>query len=195
MKPKFFRTPAELRAWFHAHHDEASELWIGFYKKGSGTSSTIRSEAVDEALCFGWIDSRINGIDDATYAIRFTPRKPRSAWSTANVKRVRELAEAGRMTAAGLKAFELREKERSQIYSYEQRGGLRLEAADERKFRANRKAWNFFRAQAPSYRKAAIWWVLSAKAEETRLRRLARLIDDSEHERTIPPLTPSAKRT
>jgi uncharacterized protein YdeI (YjbR/CyaY-like superfamily) len=137
MKPTFFRTPAELRAWFHADHDEASELWIGLYKKGSGTSSLTRSEAVDEALCFGWIDSRINSIDDASYAIRFTPAET-----------------AQRMTAAGLKALELREKERSQIYSYEQRGGLRLEAADERKFRANRKAWNFFRTQAPSYRKA-----------------------------------------
>ena len=194
MKPTFFSNPAELRAWLNAHHDEASELWIGFYKKGSGTPSLTRSQAVDEALCFGWIDSRLKGVDDARYAIRFTPRKPRSVWSAANVKRVRELADAGRMTAAGLKVFELREKARSRIYSYEQPGEVRLEAADERKFRANRKAWVFFQRQGVSYRKAAVWWVVSAKAEETRLRRLAQLIDDSEHERTVPPLTSPAKR-
>jgi uncharacterized protein YdeI (YjbR/CyaY-like superfamily) len=144
---------------------------------------------VDEALCFGWIDSVRKGVDEQSYMNRFTPRKPRSTWSAVNIKRVEELTRLGRMHPAGLRAFEQRAEDRSGIYSFEQRHDVALDEASERQFRANEQAWAFFQAQAPSYRKAAIWWVTSAKKEETRRTRLARLIVDSEQGRTIPPLT------
>jgi uncharacterized protein YdeI (YjbR/CyaY-like superfamily) len=194
MKPTFFATPTEFRGWLEKHHDEAEELWVGFHKKDSGKPSITWPEAVDEVLCFGWIDGQRKSIDDTSYAIRFTRRKARSIWSAVNLKRVPELAREGRMHTAGRNAFEQRVTERSRIYSYEQRRAAQLEDAHEKRFRANRKAWDFFQAAPPSYRKAAIWWVTSAKAEETKLRRLAKLIDDSEHGRTVPPLTPPSKR-
>ena len=188
MKPTFFATPSALRNWLEEHHDTAQELWIGFYKKSSGKPSITWPEAVDEALCFGWIDGIRKGIDDLSYTIRFTPRKARSTWSAVNVKRARELTNLGLMCPAGLKAFEERKEERSGIYAYEQENA-ELHAAYEQQFRANKKAWDFFQAQAAWYQRTAIWWVISAKKEETRLKRLATLIEDSEHGRTIPPLT------
>lgn len=188
MDPTFFATPAELRAWFEEHHDTAQELWIGFYKKGSGTPSITWPEAVDEALCFGWIDSVRKSIDEASYTNRFTPRKPRSTWSAVNIKRVAELTELGLMRPTGLAAFERRTEDRSEIYGYEQKDAT-LDVASEQQFRANQAAWDFFQAQAPSYRRAAIWWVISAKREETRPKRLDILIEDSAHGRTIRPLT------
>ena len=187
--PTFFATPAEFRAWLEEHHGEARELWVGFYKVASGRPSISWPEAVDEALCFGWIDGVRKGIDDASYAIRFTPRQARSTWSAVNVKRAEELIELGLMRPAGLTAFAARAAERSGIYAYEQRDAARLDEAAERRFRDNGRAWDFFQAQAAWYRKAAIWWVVSAKREDTRLKRLATLIDDSEHGRTIAPLT------
>jgi len=193
MKPTFFATPTEFRAWLEKHHDRAEELWVGFYKKSSGNPSITWPEAVDEVLCFGWIDGKRKGIDDSSYAIRFTPRKPDSIWSAVNLRRVEELAREGRMHPPGLKAFDQRVTDRSRIYSYEQRDAARLDDAHEKLFRANRKAWDYFQTAPPSYRKAAIWWVVSAKAEETRLRRLTKLIDDSERGRTVPPLTRPGK--
>jgi uncharacterized protein YdeI (YjbR/CyaY-like superfamily) len=191
MKPTFFATPSALRNWLEEHHDTAQELWIGFYKKSSGKLSITWPEAVDEALCFGWIDGIRKGVDDQSYTIRFTPRKPRSTWSAVNVKRARELTSLGLMRPAGLKAFEERREEQSGIYAYEQENA-ELTAAYEQQFRANKKAWDFFQAQAAWYQRTATWWVISAKKEETRLKRLATLIEDSEHGRTIAPL---ARRT
>ncbi len=188
LRPTFFAAPSDLRAWLEMHHETAQELWVGFYKKGSGIPSITWPEAVDEALCFGWIDGVRKGVDDASYAIRFTPRKPGSTWSAVNVKRVEELASLGRMRPAGLKAFEERAEDRSGIYAYEQ---ARPELGDayEQQFRANAQAWDFFQAQPAWYRKTATWWVVSAKKDETRLKRLATLIDDSAHGRTIRQLT------
>ena len=165
------------------------ELWVGFYKKSSGKPSITWPEAVDQALCFGWIDGQRKGIDDVSYTIRFTPRKPRSIWSAVNVKRVGELTAQGLMHPAGLKAFENRTEEKSGVYAYEQETPAELDADYEQRFRANQTAWDFFQAQAAWYRRAAIWWVISAKKEETRLKRLATLIEDSERGRTVPPLT------
>ena len=188
MKPTFFATPSEFRAWLEEHHHKAQELWVGFYKRSSGKPSITWPEAVDEALCHGWIDGVRKGIDDVSYTIRFTPRKPRSTWSAVNVKRAGELASLGLMRPAGLKAFEQRTEEKSGIYAYEQENA-RLDDAYEQQFRANKKAWDFFQTQAAWYRRTATWWVISPKKEETRQKRLATLIEDSEQGRTIPPLT------
>jgi uncharacterized protein YdeI (YjbR/CyaY-like superfamily) len=147
------------------------------------------SEAVDEALCFGWIDSRQQGVDDESYVIRFTPRKQGSNWSLVNIRKVEELTREGRMRPAGLEAFERGSGDRSGIYSYEQRKGAALDEAFERRFRDNAKAWEFFQAQAPSYRRTAVWWVVSAKRAETREKRLVTLIEDSESGRTLKHLT------
>jgi uncharacterized protein YdeI (YjbR/CyaY-like superfamily) len=185
---RFFASPSEFRSWLEKHHDQASELWVGFYKKSSGRPSITWPEAVDEALCFGWIDGIRQTIDDERYANRFTPRRARSNWSAVNIKRVEELKAAGRMRPSGLAAFERRGQERSGI-SYEQRHAARLDAAHERRFRANKEAWQFFTTQSASYRTMAIWWVVSAKKEETRVKRLATLIEDSAHGRTIRQLT------
>jgi uncharacterized protein YdeI (YjbR/CyaY-like superfamily) len=192
--PTFFATPEEFRAWLEAHHDKRKELWVGFYKKGSGKPSITYPEAVDEALCFGWIDGVRKSLDTESYVNRFTPRQARSTWSAVNIKRAKELERLGRMHPAGQKAFEARADERSAIYSYEQRHAAKLAPEHERQFRASKKAWAWFEAQPSSYRKAAIWWVVSAKKDETKGKRLATLIDDSAHGRTVPPLTRPAKR-
>ena len=193
MEPTFFATPSEFRTWLQEHHATTRELWVGFYKKSSGKPSITWPEAVDEALCFGWIDGLRKSIDAVSYTIRFTPRKPRSIWSAVNVKRAEELARLGLMHPAGLKAFEERAQEKSGVYAYEQRSAATLDDASEQHFRANAQAWDFFQAQAAWYRRAAIWWVISAKKEETRRKRLATLVEDSEHGRTIAPLTRRTK--
>lgn len=187
--PIFFTKPSELHAWFEKNHDKATEIWVGFYKKGSGKPSITMPESVDEALCFGWIDSVRRGVNDTSYANRFTKRKTRSTWSAINIGRAKELIGLGRMQPAGLKAFEQRSDERSAIYSYEQRQSAKLGGPFEKQFRANPKAWKFFRAQPPWYQRVASFWVVSAKKDDTRLKRLAKLIEDSENGRTIPPLT------
>ena len=179
MKPTFFATPDELRAWLERNHDTAQELYVGFYKKGSGKPSLTWSDSVDEALCFGWIDGVRRPIDDMSYAIRFTPRRSRSTWSAVNVRKVGELTRQGRMTPAGIAAFEARSEARTGIYSHEQAETPELEPDQERRFRADKKAWAFFQAQPPSYRKTAVWLVVSAKKPETREKRLAALIADS----------------
>jgi uncharacterized protein YdeI (YjbR/CyaY-like superfamily) len=189
MEPIFFSSPPELRKWLEEHHDTTQELWVGFYKKSSGQPSITWPEAVREALCFGWIDGVRKSIDDVSYTNRFTPRKPGSNWSTVNVNHVNELIQLGLMQPSGLKAFQERDQKKSGIYSYERTKDYKLDDAYEQKLQANKKAWEFFQAQALWYQRAATWWVISAKQEETRLKRLARLIEDSEHGRTIPPLT------
>jgi uncharacterized protein YdeI (YjbR/CyaY-like superfamily) len=177
-RPTFFRSPAEFRRWLQRHHAEAPELGVGFHKKGSGRPSITWPESVDEALCFGWIDGVRYRIDDTSYRIRFTPRKPRSVWSLVNVKRVAELKKLGRMAAAGLAAFAKADPKRSGMYSYERQNAT-LDAASEKRFRANKNAWAFFKAQAPSYQRLTTYWVVSAKREETRRRRLVALIAGS----------------
>ena len=180
MKPTFFATPDDFRRWFEKHHDTATELLVGFYKKGSGKPSITWPESVDEALCFGWIDGIRRSIDAESYSIRFTPRRARSIWSNVNTKRVAELTKQGRMHATGLKAFEARDPKRSGIYLFEQRQKeMTLDPALEAKFKKNNQAWAFFEAQPPGYRRLASLYVMSAKKEETRLKRLATLMKES----------------
>ena len=192
--PVFFPTPDEFRAWLEAHHADATELMVGFHKKGSGRPSITWPESVDAALCFGWIDGVRKSIDDASYMIRFTPRKPRSTWSAVNITRAEELAAEGLMHPAGLRAFNARTEDRSRTYSYEQDGAVELEDAVAREFQSYPEAWAFFQGQPPSYRKAAIWWVMSAKREETKRKRLTTLIADSGEGRRVRSLTPPAAR-
>jgi uncharacterized protein YdeI (YjbR/CyaY-like superfamily) len=189
-KPLFFPSPDGFRAWLEQHHASETSLWVGFYKTGTGRPSLTWPQSVDEALCFGWIDGIRKRIDEASYMIRFTPRKPRSIWSAINIDRVKALTALGRMRPAGQQAFEKRTPEKAAIYSYEQRHGASLDAAQTRLFRANAKAWAFFQAQPPWYRRTASYWVISAKKAETRARRLAALIGDSGAGRRIGPLTP-----
>lgn len=158
---------------------------MGFYKKDSGKANITWPQSVDEALCFGWIDGIRKNIDEVSYKIRFTPRKQRSTWSAVNIKRVPELTEQGLMEEAGLKAFAARQENRSGIYSYEQRSA-ELPAQYAKRLKKNAASWKFFQAQPASYRKAVNWWIVSAKREETRLKRLDNLIDDSAEGRRIP---------
>jgi len=184
MKPTFFRSQAAFRGWLAKRHRETRELWVGFHRKESGKVGITYPEALDEALCSGWIDGLRKAVDDSSYAIRFTPRKADSIWSAVNTRRAEELMELGRMQKPGLAAFESRDLKKAQQYSYE-RNNCRFEAAYENQFKANAKAWEFFRAQAPWYQRTTTWWVVSAKREETRLKRLATLIADSEKGRRI----------
>jgi uncharacterized protein YdeI (YjbR/CyaY-like superfamily) len=184
VKPRFFATPEAFRAWLEKHHATDGELIVGFYKKTSGKPSITWPESVDEALCFGWIDGVRRTIDDERYEIRFTPRKPHGKWSVVNIARANELPRVGRMRPAGSRAFEARD-ESAALYLYEQRNAPVLDEDAERAFRGNARAWEFFQRQIPSYRRLAIFWVVRAKQEETRRRRLATLIDDSAHGRTI----------
>jgi uncharacterized protein YdeI (YjbR/CyaY-like superfamily) len=185
----FFSTPEDFRAWLEAHHADEKELLVGFHRRATGKPSITWKESVDEALCFGWIDGVRRGIDGESYSIRFTPRQKRSTWSKVNIERVGELIEEGRMTPAGLAAFEARTGDRSGIYSHERRHAARLEPDQEARFRANARAWEWFQSRAPSYRRQALHWVVSAKRAETRERRLATLIEDSAGGRTVKPLT------
>jgi len=185
MSPHFFATPEDFRRWLEKHHASASELWVGFYKRGTGKPSITWPESVDEALCVGWIDGVRKRIDDESYVIRFTPRKATSTWSAVNIKRMGELIREGRVLPAGLAAFEKRSEKKSGIYSYEQRKEVELGEAYERQFRAHGAAWDYFQAQPPWYRRLATWWVVDAKKEETRQRRLATLIEASAQRQSI----------
>lgn len=178
-RPKFFATPELFRAWFEANHERETKLLVGFYKKDSGRPSITWPESVDEALSFGWIDGKRQRIDDVSYTIRFTPRKKSSTWSAVNVKRIAVLIAEGRVRPMGLAAFEKRSAAKTGIYAYENRKSAKLAPEAERQFRRNKKAWAYFEAQAPSYRQLAIWWIITAKREETRASRLATLIADS----------------
>lgn len=184
MKPKFFATPEKFRAWLEKNHATESELLVGFYKRDSGKASITWPESVDEALCVGWIDGVRKSIDDASYTIRFTPRKLKSKWSSVNIKRVAELTKLGRIQPAGLAVFEKRHASQSEGYSYE-RKEAHLDAAMEKHFRANKAAWTFWEKQPPYYRRTLAWWVISAKREETRAKRLEQLIAASAEGRRI----------
>lgn len=184
MKPTFFKSPSDFRKWFEKHHSTAEELLVGFYKKSSGKPSITWPESVDQALCFGWIDGIRRNIDDVSYSIRFTPRRTTSVWSNINIKRAQELIELGLMRPAGLKAFQKRRENKSGIYSYEQRSDT-LPEQYEKELKKNKAAWAFFQAQPAWYRKQIYWWVVSAKKEETRLKRLAKLIEDSANGRRL----------
>ncbi len=187
--PVFFAAPPEWRAWLEEHHESEAELLVGFHKKGSGRPSITWPESVVEALCFGWIDGVRRRIDDESYSIRFTPRKPGSIWSKVNIAKVAELEAAGLMHPAGIAAFERRSPERSGVYSFEQEQEATLPEEYEERLRANEAAWSWFSSTAPSYRKAAVFWVTSAKREDTRERRMADLIECSAAGRTVKPLT------
>jgi uncharacterized protein YdeI (YjbR/CyaY-like superfamily) len=178
VEPKFFKNSAAFRKWLAANHTKSKELWVGFYKKSSGKPSIDWPESVDEALCFGWIDGLRKSIDEDSYKIRFTPRQPGSVWSAINIRNVERLIKEKRMQPAGLRAYELRTANRSGIYAYEQRSAELIEPYLG-KLKRNKAAWKFFAAQPPGYRKIMNWFIVSAKREETRLKRLAILIEHS----------------
>jgi uncharacterized protein YdeI (YjbR/CyaY-like superfamily) len=175
MKVRFFRRPADLRAWFERHHATSTELWVGFHKRETGKPSVTWSESVDEALCVGWIDGIRKRIDAASYKIRFTPRKPTSVWSQINMNKVAALTRQGRMRPAGLKAHEARRPNKVGIYSYENRS-TELDEPYRGLVKKDAAAWKFFEAQPPGYRKVITWWIHSAKKEDTRLARVEKLI-------------------
>jgi uncharacterized protein YdeI (YjbR/CyaY-like superfamily) len=176
--PKFFKTPSAFNRWLAANHAKSKELWVGFYNKRSSKPSITWPESVDEALCFGWIDGVRKNIDEESYQIRFSPRKPGSIWSSVNNRNVERLIKEKRVQPAGLKAFAARKEYRSGIYSYEQRSPELVEPYLG-KLKRNRAAWKFFQAQPPGYRKIMNWWVVSAKQEATRLKRIEKLIEES----------------
>ncbi len=178
MEPVFFRNPEELRAWFEAHADTERELWVGYWRKATGRPSLTWPQAVDEALCVGWIDGVRKSLDDQRFIQRFTPRQRRSTWSAVNIRRVPELIAEGRMRPAGLAAFERRTQDRSAIYTYEQRHEVRLAPEDQAALDANEPARKFWEAQPAGYRKNATYWIVSAKRPETRARRFAQLLED-----------------
>jgi uncharacterized protein YdeI (YjbR/CyaY-like superfamily) len=178
LKPQFFQTPADFRTWLEKNHATATELCVGFYKKDSGKPSITWPESVDQALCFGWIDGIRKRVDKSSYQIRFTPRRRGSIWSAINIKRATELVRQKQMRPAGIKAFAARIENKSGIYSYEQRS-IELNEPYSKQLKKNKPAWNFFRTQPPSYRKMIGWWIISAKREETRMARLAKLVSES----------------
>ncbi len=193
MKIVHFSSPEEFRKWLVKNHAAARELFVGFHKKSSGKKGATYSEALDEALCFGWIDGVRRSIDSESYVIRFTPRKPKSIWSLVNVGHVERLQKAGKMAEPGRKAFALREKHRTGIYSFEQkRPGL--SAKFKKLFRAKETAWEFFTKQAAWYQRTAGHWVVRAKHRETRMRRFAKLVEVSANGRRLDQLMPKASR-
>ena len=184
MKPAFFKTPQEFHSWLEQHHAIAREFLVGFHKTEFGKKGITYPEALDEALCYGWIDGIRKNFNETSYTIRFTPRKPTSIWSVVNIGHVRRLTKLGKMKPVGLKVFRERDKKKSRIYSFENRNKP-LEAKHAALFKKNRSAWKFFQSQAPSYQKMARWWIAWARQEETRLRRLHQLIEASEREHRL----------
>ena len=182
----FFETPAQLRTWLEANHETASELWLGYHSKRTGRASVTWQDVVDQELCFGWIDSVRYSLGDGRSAQRITPRRKGSVWSAINIKRFQELERKGLVRPAGRAAFARRDEARSRIYSYE--NAASLDPSMEARFRRHRTAWDYFQAQAPWYRRTAAHWIMSAKRDETRERRLALLIEHSKRGERIPPL-------
>jgi uncharacterized protein YdeI (YjbR/CyaY-like superfamily) len=189
MKPKLFSTPQAFQKWLAKNHATASELVVGFWKVGSGKQSMTWPESVDEALCFGWIDGIRRSLDEQSYTVRFTPRKPKSIWSSVNLERVEALKVEGRMQPSGLAAYEKLTENKSSVYSYEQRT-VDLPEPYSLLLRKNKQATKFFESQTATYRKAACWWVVSAKKVETRLKRIETLIELSEQGQLIPQFIP-----
>ncbi|MCW3105288.1 MAG: bacteriocin-protection protein [Bacteroidetes bacterium] len=188
MKPVFFAKQSDFRKWLEKNHLKEKELLVGFYKVGSGKPSITWPQSVDEALCFGWIDGIRRSIDEESYSIRFTPRKPKSIWSSVNIKKMAELKEKGLLWPAGIAAFEKREEKRSVIYSYE-KAPVELSPEFDKKFKANKKAYAFFKTLPPSVQRVSLHWVMAAKQEKTRISRMESLIRDSEAGRKIKPLS------
>jgi uncharacterized protein YdeI (YjbR/CyaY-like superfamily) len=196
LEPIFFASPAEFRAWLEAHHATETEVMVGFYRKATGQPTMTWSESVDQALCFGWIDGVRRSLDESRYVMRFTPRQLRSNWSKINIAKVAELTAQGLMMPAGRRAFEQREEARSGVYSFEQERPHELPPEYVARFQGNPTAWDLFQQQPPGYRRTATHWVMSAKREETRLKRLATLIGDSANGRRIAQLTrPGDRKT
>ena len=189
---KFFNSQKRLREWFEKNYNKAEEIFIGFHKVGSGKKGVTYKQALDEALCFGWIDGIRYSIDDKSYKIRFTPRRKTSKWSNVNIHRAEELLNSGRMNPAGVDAFKNHKSEKRIKYSYEEKI-KKLSSEYEKIFKANGKAWKYFQRQPPYYKKTSAFWVMSAKKEETRNRRLKILINDSENQKRIDLLNPKAK--
>jgi uncharacterized protein YdeI (YjbR/CyaY-like superfamily) len=179
MEPIFFESPAAFREWLEANHETASEVLVGFHKRHTSRPTLTWSESVDQALCFGWIDGVRRSVDDDAYTIRFTPRRPGSNWSAVNIRKAEELTKAGLMRPPGLRAFEKRMEAKSAVYAYEQRREATLEPAEIELFHANARAWAFFEKQPPGYRQQVVYWIVSARQEATRAKRLAELIEDS----------------
>lgn len=192
-EPTFFRTSSGFRKWLEKNHDRAPELLVGLHRVDSGKGGLTYRQALDEALCFGWIDGVRKRFDANSYTIRFTPRRQESIWSVINTTRMGELIEVERVHPAGLAVFQQRDKKKSWKYSYEVRS-RQFDAEYDGQFRANRKAWEFYQAQAPWYRRVSCYWVMSAKREETRLRRLSTLINDSAHGHRLKHLTANPKK-
>ncbi|MCG6957908.1 MAG: YdeI/OmpD-associated family protein [Gemmatimonadetes bacterium] len=186
-KPRFFKSSTAFRRWLEKNHDRVDVQWVGFYKKGSGRPSMTLQESADAALSFGWIDGVRRSVDSESYVIRFTPRREGSVWSAKNIDSARRLVESGEMRASGLAAFERRREDRSRAYSFEQ-GEVALDAELEGRLRANEKAWTYWQAQSPGYRRTVTWWIMSAKRQETRLRRLDTLVLDSAAGRWVKPM-------
>jgi uncharacterized protein YdeI (YjbR/CyaY-like superfamily) len=193
VKPTFFATPARFRTWLARNHDKATELYVGFYRKDSGKGGITYAEALDEALCFGWIDGVRRKIDHESYTNRFSPRKSRSYWSDVNIAKAKALQAAGRMMPPGLAAFERRDEARAARYSFEAKNAA-FDAPSLKTFRSNRTAWAYFSARAPGYRRLMTFWVMSARQQATRDRRLATLIAWSAKERPVPLLVPASQR-
>jgi uncharacterized protein YdeI (YjbR/CyaY-like superfamily) len=185
VRPTFFANASDFRSWLVKHHATHKELLVGYYKVATGKPSMTWSESVDEALCFGWIDGVRRTFDEHSYTIRFTPRKPTSTWSEINIRKMKSLIREKRVSPAGLKAYRARSEKKSGTYSYEQRRLAKLDRTMEREFRAKAAAWRYFQSQAPWYRRTCIWWIVSAKREATRHKRLRELIEASEKERPI----------
>jgi uncharacterized protein YdeI (YjbR/CyaY-like superfamily) len=188
MEPVFFASPDELRAWFDEHHETEPELLVGYHKKAAKKPTVKHSQAIDQALCYGWIDSVGRRIDDERWQVRFTPRRTGSVWSKVNIDKVAELTAQGLMRPAGVQAYEQRRPDRVAVYSYEQPEGAELDAGQLERVRAVPEAWAWFDRQSASYKKAAAHWVTSAKRADTRERRLTQLITDSADGNPVPPL-------
>lgn len=183
-----FETPAAFRAWLKVHHDSVDELWVGYWKKATGRPSVTWEETVDEALCFGWIDGIRKRVDEEAYTVRFTPRRPRSVWSLRNIERYEALRAEGRVVEPGEEAWRYRREDRSGLYSFEQERPPALSEEYEARLRARPEAWRDWEARPPGYRRQAAHWVMSAKRESTRERRLTALIEDSAAGRKVKPL-------
>jgi uncharacterized protein YdeI (YjbR/CyaY-like superfamily) len=179
MPPTYFEKPSAFRKWLEKNYKKETELLVGFYKVDSGKPSITWSQSVDEALCFGWIDGVRKSIDKDSYQIRFTQRKPTSIWSAVNIKKIEELTKRGLMQQAGLAIFDKRSENKSKIYAFENTE-VKFSPAFEKLFKSNKKGWDYFQSLAPSYRKPSANWVMSAKQEATKIKRLNELIADSE---------------
>ena len=189
MKPRdvrIFDTAADFRAWLEANHDTADHIWVGYYRKGVSKTAMTYPEAVEEALCMGWIDGQAGSVSDEVWSNRFTPRRKGSNWSVVNIGRVAALRAAARMHPAGIRAFEERDQPRDATYSYE-RPPENLPAEYLARFEADATAWDYWQAETPSYRRTASHWVLSAKRPETRERRFTTLVTDSAAGRRVKP--------